>query len=377
MLTPSMSSGQKPDPNQHTVQGIPVAGMPSGGAYIQTGLSQAMKAVVLSAPPLPLREGENVSQALKDHITESALGLLEEQVQARIIHYKAELETNPELDAITAQVVAQVKQLQASVIVPERVLDRESIKASHEQIMRRLLTRVFRPDTPSLLVERRLKEMHRKLARLYFQSELHEKTRGQEGLNKVIHHGEQAIYYLLVRYENRLRNELDGFEYESPDIKERAVDLLTKISKEMQDAFLARRSNELKRIVSVFHAILVDFFCKQLAPRVDDFSREVVNNAQSWDGKYAYKVTSDGFAKFRISFERAFMVRLVSFAEDQLVVRLADTAGSAREETIQFITNPAVFSMICGEFCEALYEFLCNEGFLDLPSDWRQATASP
>lgn len=70
------------------------------------------------------------------------------------------------------------------------------------------------------------------------------------------------------------------------------------------------------------------------------------------------------------------MVRLVSFAEDQLVVRLADTAGAAREETIQFITDPRVFSMICGEFCEALYEFLCNEGFLDLPSDWRQATTS-
>lgn len=366
-----MSTGQKPEPPQSS------SPQSQPGPYVSTGLSQAMKAVVLSAPPLQVRPGENVSQALKDHITESALGLLEEQVQARIIHYKAELETNPELDAITAQVVAQVKQLQASVVVPERPLDRDTIRASHEQILRRLLTRVFRPDTPSLLVERRLKEMHRKLARLYFQSELHEKTRGQEGAPKVIHHGEQAIYYLLVRYETRLKNEIDGFEYESPEIKERTLDLLAKISKEMQDAFLARRSSELKRIVSVFHAILVDFFCKQLSPRVEEFSKEVVNNAHSWDGKYSYKVTAEGFAKFRAAFERVFMVRLVSFAEDQLVIRLADTAGSAREETIQFITNPHVFSMICGEFCEALYEFLCNEGFLDLPSDWRQATTAP
>lgn len=366
MLPGSMTSGQKPVPNPTGTTGAPTA-------HIQTGLSQTLRAVAAGAT-ITLREGENVSQALKDHITESALGLLEEQVQARIIHYKAELETNPELDAITAQVVAQVKQLQASVVVPERTVDRDSIRASHEQILRRLLTRVFRPDTPSLLVERRLKEMHRKLARLYFQSELHEKTRGQEGDKKVIHHGEQAIYYLLVRYENRLRNELDGFEYETPEIKERALDLLTKISKEMQDGFLARRSNELKRIVSVFHAILVDFFCKQLAPRVEEFSKDVIGTGHSADAKYTYKVTADGFAKFRIAFERAFMVRLVSFAEDQLVVRLADTAGAAREETIQFITNPYVFSMICGEFCEALYEFLCNEGFLDLPSDWRQAT---
>lgn len=368
MLKPSMTSGQKPDQ--------PQSGIPSSqGPYVQTGLSQAMKAVVVNTPRLPLREGENVSQALKDHITESALGLLEEQVRARIIHYKAELETNPELDAITAQVVAQVKQLQASVIVPERQLDRETVKASHEQILRRLLTRVFRPDAPSLLVERRLKEMHRKLARLFFQSELHEKTRGQEGGQaKVIHHGEQAIYYLLARYENRLRTELEGFEYESVETKERALDILAKISKDMQDAFLARRSNELKRIVSVFHTILVDFFCKQLSPRVEDFAREVVLLAESWDSKFSYKVTTEGFGKFRVAFERAFMTRLVSFAEDQLVVRLADAAGAAREETIQFITDPRVFSMICGEFCEALYEFLCNEGFLDLPSDWRQAT---
>jgi hypothetical protein len=372
-----MSSGNKPD--------VPPFGMPSGQQmqpgqqvpHVQTGLSQAMKAVVVHTPPIALRAGESVSQALKDHITESALGLLEEQVKARIIHYKAELETNPELDAITAQVVAQVKQLQASVIVPERALDRETIRASHEQILKRLLTRVFRPDAPSLLVERRLKEMHRKLARLFFQSELHEKTRGQEGQNKVIHHGEQALYYVLVRYDTRLRSELEGFDYDSPEVKERALDTLAKISKEMQDAFLARRSNELKRIVSVFHAILVDFFCKQLSPRVEDFSREVVQNSESWDSKFSYKVTAEGFAKFRAAFERAFMVRLVSFAEDQLVVRLADTAGAAREETIQFITDPHVFSMICGEFCEALYEFLCNEGFLDLPSDWRQATTNP
>lgn len=365
-----MSSGQKPAPPQ------PGTSVARPAAYISTGLSQTLKAAAAGGTPISLRAGENISQALKDQITESALGLLEEQVQARIIHYKAELETNPELDAITAQVVAQVRQLQASVIVQDRSVDRESIRVSHEQILKRLLTRVFRPDAPSLLVERRLKEMHRKLARLFFQSELHEKTRGQEGDRKVIHHGEQAIYYLLVRYENRLRNELEGFEYESAEVKERALDLLTKFGKEMQDGFLARRSNELKRIVSVFHAILVDFFCKQLAPRVDEFAREVVSNSQSWDCKYTYKITADLFAKFRVAFERAFMVRLVSFAEDQLVTRLADTAGQAREETIQFITNPHVFSMICGEFCEALYEFLCNEGFLDLPTDWRQATTS-
>ena len=71
------------------------------------------------------------------------------------------------------------------------------------------------------------------------------------------------------------------------------------------------------------------------------------------------------------------MVRLVGYAEDQLIAKLADTAGAARNETVAFVTDPRVFSMIVGEICEGLYEFLCNEGFLDLPPDWRQATATP
>ena len=71
------------------------------------------------------------------------------------------------------------------------------------------------------------------------------------------------------------------------------------------------------------------------------------------------------------------MTRLIGFAEDELLARLADTAGAEREETVLFITDPRVFSMIVGELCDGLYEFLCNEGLPDLPPAWRQATATP
>ena len=70
------------------------------------------------------------------------------------------------------------------------------------------------------------------------------------------------------------------------------------------------------------------------------------------------------------------MTRLVGFAEDALHARLVDTAGNVQEETVQFITNPAVFSMICGLICDGVYEYLCNEGFLDMPSDYRAAQQS-
>ena len=321
--------------------------------------------------------GESASQAIKDQICEMALGLLEEQVQARIVHYKADLETNPELDAITAEVVAQLKQIQAqaqAAAAAHGSAARGVVRESHEKIFRALLERVFPVSAPSLLVEKRLKEIHRKLARLFFQSELHEKTRGKDGAIKTIQHGEQAIFYLLARYENRLKNELGSFDYASAEVQERAAFLLAKISKDMQDAFLARRSSELKRIVSAFHGVLVDFFCKQLAAAAPELAREVVLQAATFEGRaFAYKITAEAFPRFRAAFERRLMVRLVGFAEDQLLARLADTAGIDREETVQFITDPRVFSMILGEICEGLYEFLCNEGFLDLPTDWRKS----
>ena len=54
------------------------------------------------------------------------------------------------------------------------------------------------------------------------------------------------------------------------------------------------------------------------------------------------------------------MTRLVGYAEDELVKRLADTAGSARGETIQFITDPHIFSMICGDVSDMFERKLAN-----------------
>lgn len=329
-------------------------------------------------PALVPKHGENVSQAIKDQICEMALGLLEEQVQARIVHYKADLATNPELDAITAQVVASLKEIQASAAQAHTHASssRDAVRDSQIKVLAGLLERVFRAGTPSLLVEKRVKEITKKLARLFFQSELHDKTRAKDGGAKVIQHGEQAIYYLLARYKNRLENELGGFDYASDEVRERAFDLLAQFGKEMQDAFLSRRSSELKRIVRVFQEVLVEFFGKHLGAAVPALAEEVVVQAASFEGRaYTYKVTTDAFPRFRAAFERRLMVRLVGWAEDQLIARLADTAGPAREETVLFVTDPRVFSMIVGEISEGLYEFLCNEGFLDLPSDWRQATS--
>jgi hypothetical protein len=339
--------------------------------------------VAASQPPRPpptvappaIRRGETMSQAIKDQICEMALGILEEQVQARIVHYRADLATNPELDAITAEVVASLKEMQAQA--SHASASRDGIRDAHVKLLRGLLERVFRAEGPSLLVEKSMKEIHRRLARLFFQSELHDKTAGKDSHAKVIQHGEQAVFYLLTRYKNRLEAELGGFDYATPEVKERAFEMLGRFGKEMQDAFLGRRSSELKRIVKVYQAVLLEFFCKQLASALPALAEEVVVQAASFEGRaYAYKVTSETFPRFRAAFERRLMIRLVGFAEDPLISHLADTAGADRDETILFVTDPRVFSMIVGEISEGVYEFLCNEGFLDLPTDWRAGSTA-
>lgn len=330
------------------------------------------------AVPRSLRAGETMSDVMKGHIAEMALGLLEEQVQARIVHYKAELETNPELDAITAQVVAQLREIQGQTSQGGSV-DKTAIRDSHEKLLRQLLEKLFRPEAPSMVLDRKLRDVHKKLARLFFQSELHEKTRAQDGTvgAKVIQHGEQALFYLFMRYEHRLKNELSGFDFANDEVRARSFELLSKQAKDMQDAFLSRRSGELRRVVGAFHAVMVDFLCTLMPGASAEVAREVVTQAATFEGRsFPYKITAEVFPRFRAALERRLMVRLVGRAEDQLVTRLADESGEVSRETVAFISDPRIFSMICGDICDGVYDFLNAEGFLDLPTDWRQAAAA-
>jgi len=247
---------------------------------------------------------------------------------------------------------------------------KEAISLQQERKLAALLARFFPRGAPSLIVEKRIKHVLRNLARVFFQSELHERTRGAEG-TKIIQHGEQAAYYLLTRCSHRIINDLNNFEFISPEIQERSQEFLHKLTKDMQDGFLSRRSSELKRIVGVFSAVLVDFVSQQLPASLPELAHEIIHQSGSADGKaYGYKIVQAAFPRFRAAFERRFMVRLVSYAEDELIRRLADTAGASREDTIKFITNAEIFSMIVGEIASGSYEYLCNEGFLDLPPEW-------
>jgi hypothetical protein len=320
-------------------------------------------------PPAEDRPAPGMTAGEKEALTIQALGLLHEQVQARIVHYKGELETNSELDAITAQVVQQLKAMQAAAIETTQRKSPDQIENEQVAAMARLLKKVF--SSESQFTSRILKPLGRRVAKLFFESELHEKSKGDK--EKVIHHAEQGLYYLLQRYKNRLRAELEGFEFVNEDIKQASIDALIKFERDQQVGFLSRRSPELNQVMTVYAAVVSDFLRDYLPPRIEAMARNTVRSAQTArrQNSVAYKVLADAFPDFRNEWERVFMEQMVNFCGDELASRLNQGESAFRDETIRFFSDPHVYSESAVVVCEELYDFLCLEGFLDLPVNWR------
>lgn len=313
-----------------------------------------------------------MSDAAKQALTLKALGLLNEQVQARIVHYKGEMETNAELDAITAQVVAQLKEMQAAMGQhAPAAKNNDEMEGQHATTLSKLLERAFAQGDQSMVASN-IKPVGKRIAKLFFESELHEKTKGEK--DKKIYHAEQGVYYVLSRYKHRLRTELEGLDFFNDDIRVLSLELLSKIERDLQVAFLSRRSPELNRVMTIFTGVLVDFFHKHLPDRLSQMAKVTVRAAKTAQqpNSVPYKIQTDRFADFRREWERILMEQMINYASDELLGRLSTEGDDAvREETVKFFTDPHIFSATCEVICSNLYDFMCLEGFLDLPVDWR------
>ena len=331
--------------------------------------------------PLPSAEGK-MSTSAKLSLAEIAMQLRDEQLEARIVHYKGELETSPELDAVTAQVIAELKALQRSVPRQAAPLetDRSQVEIDLIATLKQLLAKLFAPAHVAVTVQRKLGEVSKRFARLFFESELHEKIRGGAGELKTMRYGDQALYHVLAHNERRLVAELDAFDYASPDVKQDARDALEGWLKDLRNSFLGRTTPELNALVRILNEVLTLFFTVELPPVTGELAWEVVKEAKLADAamRGGYKVPADAFGRFRKTFERRFLQRLVPFAADGMLKRVHAAAGPGeggtakfRIETLRFVADPHIFSDVCELICESTYDFLYNEGFLDLPADWR------
>ena len=314
-----------------------------------------------------------MSTSAKMSLAQIAMQLRDEQLQARVVHYKGELETSPELDAVTAQVIAELKMLQRAAGPAASQQDRSQVEIDLIGSLKGMLSKLFAPDRVASVVQRKLGEASKRFARLFFESELHDKIRGSANEPKTMRFAEQALYHVLSRNEEALLAQLDAFDYASPEVKEEARESLSNWVKELRNDFLGRTTPELNALVRIHNEVLSLFFTQELPPVVGELAWEVVKEARLADAamRGGYKVPAESFGRFRQTFERRFLQRLVPFAADGMLRRVHASEGKFRVETLRFVADPHIYSDVCELICEATYDFLYSEGFLDLPADWR------
>ena len=329
-----------------------------------------------AAAPVPSVDGFMSTQN-KMSLADVALALRGEQLEAKVVHYKADLATSPELDAITAQVVADLREMQRAAKGPSTppvpAVDRAQLEIELIQSLKEMLAKLFRPGKLASIIERKLGEVSKRFARLFFESELHERLRGSSTEVKTMRFKDQALYHVLTRNQDLLLRELESFDYTDPSVHENAVDDFERIVNDLRSAFLARTTPELNTLVKYLNEVLTTFFTKELPPMVGELAWEVVKEARLAEvgSTGGYKLSAGAFPRFRLAFERRFLQRLVPFAEDEMLKRAREGEAKFRAETIRFVADPHIFSDVCDLVCDGVYDFLYNDGFLDLPADWR------
>ena len=309
-----------------------------------------------------------MTTAAKMSLADMALQLRDEQLQAKVIHYKAELATSPELDAVTDQVIAELAGLQAAARKsveskpPTSELDRSQIEIELIQSLKTMLGRIFRPNRLATVIERKLGEVSKRFARVFFESELHEKIRGSADEVKAMRFPDQALYHAFTRHQEQVLGTLNGYQYAAPNVVDRARDQYFLFLKSLRNDFLARTTPELNVLVNYLNDVLTDFFTKELPPMLGDLAWEVVKDAKLAQAKTiaGYKISATSFATFRSVFERRFLQRLVPFTEDEMLKRVREQAKNFRSETMHLVADPLIFSDVCEVVCDAVYDMLYN-----------------
>jgi hypothetical protein len=320
-----------------------------------------------------------MSTAEKMSLADVALALRDEQIEAQVVHYRADLATNAELDAVTAQVIADLQSLQAQArrtagpSTRPITADRAQLEIELIQSLKEMLGRIFRPGKLATLIERKMGEVAKRFARLFFESELADKISGSKDEVKSMRFADQALFHALNRAQHAIFEHLHSFNYLDPKVKERAQESYHALVKSLRNDFLARTTPELNVLVKYLNESLSQFFTQELPPQLGELAWEVVKEARLAEAKTSasYKISASVFPVFRQAFERRFLQRLVPFTEDEMLRRVRESMGQFRSETIRFVADPEIFSELCEVICGAVYDMLYNDGFLDLPSDWR------
>lgn len=333
--------------------------------------------------PRPNAQG-HMSVEQKLSLADIAMALRDEQIEAKVVHYRSDVETSEELDAITAQVIRELQALQRAAVRHKSTQTvtpaaREVRERELTETLRAMLDKVFRKDRVAVLFERQMSTISKRFARLFFQSELHERIRGGVGEAKAMRHSDQALFHALSRAESAVMRELQSFEYPNPEVLEQAKTSFQRTLRELRDGHLARSTPELNELLNMLTSVLRDFLMVEMPAQLDEVVGRVVREslvAETLSGA-GYKISSSQFGRFRQSFERVFFKTFVPYACEEMLARTRGRQQKLRAETQSFLAEPRIYAVVCDAVCDATYEHLYNDGFLDLPADWRVAMLDP
>jgi hypothetical protein len=312
-------------------------------------------------------------------LASAALKLRGEQVSARVVYFNPEQQTNAELDAITQQVINDLRAIQNV-----RESQRPEVPASSADfeidliaVLRKSLEQVLDPRRGSFL-KRKLELLSRRFTTLFFEFALGHNALPEELAARLVTTAEQGLYTAVLRNQQRLRDDLRALRFEREEIYDTALERLSRWERDLQSSYLSQRAPELGRLLPIVIEVFTEFFQEGFRGNLGEFCWAVVregNVARAGDPTHGMpRVGPRAFPRFREAFEKHFLEDLVLNVQDPLVARLNDTAASLRPETLAFVADPRVFSTACGVMCDAFYDHLHSEGLLDLPQQWRQAT---
>jgi hypothetical protein len=314
------------------------------------------------------------TKALIDLAT-TAKRLREEQIRAKVVYYGEGQKTNAELDAITEAVVAELRSLQLAGIevVSQAQQATPTTDVSIELIgtLRALLEKLFSPRREGF-IRRKIEEIQRKITTLFFNSALYVKLSTQARQALTVTFPDQAVYLAIRMHRDAILATIRAQRYAEPKVLSEALKRFESIEKSLRMDFLSRTTPELEALLRIFSEVLLKFFFEEFKPGLGEFCWAVIQESRVGLGRpHGYKLGPDAFTSFREAFEKHFLERLVLNVQGPLVQKSSSMRGTFRDETLEFVANPQIFSDVCTVMCDAIYDYLYTEGFLDLPMQWR------
>lgn len=279
-------------------------------------------------------------------------------------------QTNEELDAITEAVVADLRNIQAAgqqalAAAPQKSVSDE-LTDTMVGFMDKLLSnrrRTFRTN--------RIEEIQRRITALFFKAELHSKVTATNADKTAASWPSQALYIALKRHERAISADLHLLRYSTPTVREEALRQLAQYLKDLQLEYLSATTPELEKLLKIFRTQLLQFF-RQFRKDLRPFCLRVIEDSRAGAQATAgYKVAPESFEAFRETFDGVFLELLEVHLQLPVLKQLQDERGNVRDEILQFVVDPHIFSEICAVICDACYDYLHDEGFLDLPAEWR------